>query len=108
MFHLSTNGALATLVTFNGANGATPFGTLVETGMIAPGTELTDSKRRWSARVCADGSIEQGGIQGSIHQIGAAVQNAPACNGWIFWHFERDGRLVPLDVLRSAEPATDA
>jgi modification methylase len=77
-----------------------PFGTLVETGMIAPGTELTDSKRRWSARVCADGSIEQGGVQGSIHKIGAAVQNAPACNGWAFWHFERDGALAPLDSLR--------
>jgi modification methylase len=77
-----------------------PFGTLVEIGMIAPGTELTDSKRRWSARVCADGSIEQGGVLGSIHRIGAAVQNAPACNGWAFWHFDRDGALAPLDVLR--------
>ena len=47
-------------------------------------------------------------VRGSIHKVGAAVQNAPACNGWTFWHFERDGRLVPLDVLRSAEPATDA
>jgi modification methylase len=36
------------------------------------------------------------------------VQNAPACNGWVFWHFERDGRLVPLDALRSVEPAADA
>ena len=24
------------------------------------------------------------------------------CNGWTFWHFERDGALVPLDVLRGA------
>ena len=37
---------------------------------------------------------------GSIHKVGALVQNAPSCNGWTFWHFERDGRLVPLDVLR--------
>jgi modification methylase len=29
------------------------------------------------------------------------VQNAPSCNGWTFWHFERDGRLVPLDELRA-------
>jgi modification methylase len=77
-----------------------PFGTLVETGMIAPGTLLTDSKRRWSARVCADGSIEHDGTQGSIHKIGAAAQGAPACNGWAFWHFERDGVLAPLDALR--------
>src|SRR6201994_2167871 len=31
-----------------------PFGLLVETGLIAPGTLLTDAKRRWEARVCAD------------------------------------------------------
>jgi modification methylase len=77
-----------------------PFGALVETGMLQPGTLLTDSKRRWSARVCADGSLEQGGEQGSIHRIGAAVQGAPACNGWTFWHFEEAGSLVPLDSLR--------
>jgi modification methylase len=77
-----------------------PFGTLVETGMLQPGTLLTDSKRRWTARICADGSLEQGGEQGSIHRIGAAVQGAPACNGWTFWHFEEDDCLVPLDSLR--------
>src|SRR5215210_6767317 len=31
-----------------------PFGALVEIGMIQPGTVLTDSKRRWQARVRAD------------------------------------------------------
>ena len=77
-----------------------PFGTLVESGMIAPGTMLTDAKRRWSARVLADASVEHGGRQGSIHKIGAAVQGAPSCNGWTFWHVERDGGLVPLDTLR--------
>jgi modification methylase len=63
---------------------------------------LTDAKRRWTARVCADSSVEQGGQQGSIHKIGAAVQGAPACNGWTFWHVERDGDLIPLDTLRQA------
>jgi modification methylase len=51
-----------------------PFGSLVETGWIAPGHALTDAKRRWQARVCADGSIEMAGEQGSIHKIGAAAQ----------------------------------
>ena len=31
-------------------------------------------------------------MRGSIHKVGAPVQNAPSCNGWTFWHFERDGR----------------
>src|SRR4051794_12486572 len=74
-----------------------PFGILVETGMIAPGTILTDAKRRWTASVRADGSIERDGVQGSIHKLGAEVQGAPACNGWVFWHYEGpDGNLSPI------------
>jgi modification methylase len=77
-----------------------PFGSLVERGVIAPGTKLFDRMRRVSAVVTADGTIAAGTVRGSIHKVGATVQNAPACNGWTFWHFERDGRLVALDVLR--------
>ena len=77
-----------------------PFGALLETGMIEPGAMLTDSKRRWQARVGADASVELLGKQGSIHQIGAAAQGAPSCNGWTFWHVEQAGALVALDDLR--------
>ena len=83
-----------------GAPPKVPFGALVETGMIVPGTTLTDARRRWQARVLADASIEHGGEQGSIHRVGAAVQGAPSCNGWTFWHFEEAGALLPLDTLR--------
>jgi modification methylase len=38
--------------------------------------------------------------QGSIHRMGAAVQGTNACNGWTFWHFEADGALKPIDLLR--------
>jgi modification methylase len=76
-----------------------PFGALIETGIIEPGAVLTDSKRRWKARVRADASVEMGEKQGSIHQIGAAAQGAPSCNGWTFWHVEGD-ELVQLDALR--------
>jgi modification methylase len=79
-----------------------PFGTLVSSGAVMPGSLITDSKRRWSARVLADASVELDGRQGSIHKIGAAAQGAPACNGWTFWHVERDGALIPLDALRQA------
>ena len=77
-----------------------PFGSLVERGLVPPGTVLHDRARRVSATVAADGSVVAGETRGSIHQVGAAVQNAPSCNGWTFWHLERDGRLVPLDTLR--------
>ena len=77
-----------------------PFGTLVERGMVPPGTTLMDRQRRVTATVGADASLTSGPNQGSIHQVGAAVQNAPSCNGWTFWHLEHEGKLVPLDALR--------
>lgn len=77
-----------------------PFGALVETGMIEPGAVLTDSKRRWRAKVGADASVSLADKQGSIHQIGAAAQGAPSCNGWTFWHVEQGDGLVCLDDLR--------
>ena len=78
-----------------------PFGSLVERGLVPPGTRLTDRLRRVVAVVAPDGTIVSGSARGSIHQVGAAVQNAPSCNGWTFWHIEREGVQVPLDRLRS-------
>mgnify|MGYP003343640685 FL=1 len=49
----------------------------------------------------ADGSLSFGDIVGSIHKIGAMVQGLPACNGWVFWHFETRGKLEPIDALRA-------
>jgi modification methylase len=81
------------------------FGTFVEGGQLPAGTVLSDRMKRVQAVVVADGSIKSGNIQGSIHKVGAEVQNAPSCNGWTFWHFERDGKWLPLDVLRTEPPA---
>jgi modification methylase len=79
-----------------------PFGQLVERGVVPPGSVLVDRARRWSATVAADGSIRCGRAQGSIHQVGAAVQEAPSCNGWAFWHVEQPGgRLRLLDEYRA-------
>jgi len=77
-----------------------PFGQVVERGLLDPGTKLYDPAKRNAARVRADGSISVDGATGSIHQIGAHVQNLPACNGWTFWHFMVDGKLKPIDILR--------
>jgi modification methylase len=77
------------------------FGSLVETGLIAPGTQLFDDKRRFAALVRADGSLSSGPHQGSIHRVGALVQGAEACNGWTFWHHETAGKLKPIDDLRA-------
>ena len=76
------------------------FGTLVESGLIPAGSTLTDAKRRWTATVRADGSIACGNLSGAIHKVGAALQKAPSCNGWTFWHVESAGTLTVLDALR--------
>jgi modification methylase len=76
------------------------FGLLVESGLVPAGSALTDAKRRWTARVLADGSLECLPHAGSIHQVGAKLQSAPSCNGWTFWHVEQGGALQPLDALR--------
>ena len=85
-----------------------PFGNLVESGLVPPGTVLHDRVRRVSATVMADGTLTSGTAQGSIHRIGALVQNAPSCNGWTFWYVERDGALVVLDTLRAEHIAAQS
>ena len=77
-----------------------PFGVLVERGLVRPGEVMFDQSRRWSAKVRADGTVITADAKGSIHQVGAQVQGAPACNGWTFWHVERKSRLVAIDVFR--------
>ena len=77
-----------------------PFGWLIERKLLEPGTILFDQTRKYKAKVRADGSIISEKNTGSIHQIGAEVQEASACNGWIFWHFDVEGELKPIDLLR--------
>ena len=76
-----------------------PFGQLVERGMLRPGEELY-SARGQKAKVRADGTLVGNDVKGSIHQVGAHLEGAPSCNGWTYWHFRRDGQLVPIDLLR--------
>jgi len=77
-----------------------PFGSVIEEGLLNAGDELFDIRKRVVAKVNADGSITTKGDRGSIHQIAARVQNAPACNGWTFWHYETKGKFQPIDDLR--------
>jgi modification methylase len=77
-----------------------PFGTLVERGLLKPGDVLSDASGRWTAKVRADGTLISAEARGSIHRVGAEIQGAPACNGWMFWHYRDQGRRVPIDLLR--------
>jgi len=92
---------LLTIPTAKREEARVAFVTLIDGGMVQPGTMLMDAKRRYSAQVRPDGQLASNGIVGSIHKIGALVQGLPACNGWTFWHIEREGRFEPIDAIRS-------
>ncbi len=79
-----------------------PFGTLVERGMLSPGERLECPRGRHRAMVRADGTLKVREHAGSIHQVGAALEGAPSCNGWTYWHTRRDGVPVPIDEMRQA------
>ncbi len=76
-----------------------PFGQLVERGLLRPG-EVLISPRGKTAKVRADGTLIADEARGSIHQVGAALEGAPSCNGWTYWSFKQDGKKVPIDLLR--------
>ena len=78
-----------------------PFGQLVERGLLNPGEtlqSLNNTKR--TAKVRADGTLISADHKGSIHQVAAQLEGLPSCNGWTYWSFRRDGKAIPIDVLR--------
>ncbi len=77
-----------------------PFGQLVERGLLNPGDKLYSINNRHKAKVRADGTLVGNDVKGSIHQVGAKLEGAPSCNGWTYWCFKRDGKKVPIDILR--------
>ena len=77
-----------------------PFGQLIERGMLRPGEELYSLNNRHKAKVRADGTLVGDDVKGSIHQVGAALEGAPSCNGWTYWCIKRDGKKVPIYILR--------
>ncbi|MBE7635565.1 site-specific DNA-methyltransferase [Sneathiella sp. P13V-1] len=77
-----------------------PFGSVVERGLLSAGQTLFDRRKKYKAKVRADGSLVAADLSGSIHKVGAQLQGASTCNGWTFWHFEVEGQPVSIDVLR--------
>jgi len=77
-----------------------PFGQIVERGMLNPGEVLTSLNGRYTAKVRADGTLISSEAKGSIHQVGAQLEGAPSCNGWTYWGYRREGKTIPIDILR--------
>ena len=76
------------------------FVSLIDAGIMKPGTMLYDARKRFAAKVRPDGTLAAGSTAGSIHRVGAELQGLDACNGWTFWHYERNGGLTQIDELR--------
>ncbi len=78
-----------------------PFGHLIENKMLQPGDEVVSACGKFKAKVRLDGSlVMKSGESGSIHRLGAMVQNAASCNGWTYWHVVTKGKKVPIDAMR--------
>ena len=77
-----------------------PFGSLVELGIVKPGMNIFDQKKKINAKIMADGSIKYHNFEGSIHKMAAKIIGAESCNGWTYWHCNVDGTTVPIDNLR--------
>ena len=77
-----------------------PFGQLIERGMLRPGEELLSMNGRHKAKLRADGTLIGADVKGSIHQVGAALEGAPSCNGWTYWCIRREGKTLPIDLFR--------
>ncbi len=77
-----------------------PFGSLVEMGIIKPGTEIYDQKKKINAKIMVDGSIKCQQSEGSIHKVAAKILGAESCNGWTYWHYLSGNTLKPIDELR--------
>ncbi len=77
-----------------------PFGSLIEMGMLEPGMTIFDSKKKYNAKIMADGSIKYKNFEGSIHKIAAGIMGTESYNGWTYWHYNLDGDIVSIDRLR--------
>jgi len=77
-----------------------PFGSLVELGIIKPGMNIFDQKKKINAKIMADGSIKYLNDEGSIHKVAAKILGTESCNGWTYWHYNINGSMIPIDNLR--------
>ena len=77
-----------------------PFGSLVELGIVKPGMNIFDQKKKINAKIMVDGSIKHQNSEGSIHKVAAKIIGAESCNGWTYWHYNMNGNMVPIDNLR--------
>ena len=82
---------------------ASPSASLVEIGLISPGTVLYDARGAGTRpRSAPTARSPAAGARRLDPQDRRPCARRAACNGWTFWHYEADGTLKPIDALREA------
>jgi modification methylase len=86
-----------------------PFGALIENGFLQIGQSLYfEAEIEVSATILANGHLRYHDLEGSIHKVGGAIQNAP-CNGWVHWYYKDEkGNFILIDELRDKFRAESA
>ena len=74
------------------------FGSLVELGILKPGTVLFDPKRNLMQKLWL-WSIKYKD-EGSIHKVAAKIMGTDSYNGWTYWHCKIGNSIVLIDNLR--------
>jgi modification methylase len=79
-----------------------PFVNLIRKNIINVG-ELLYTRKSFNKRaeVLIDGNLHYENNIGSIHRIGAIIQQTPSCNGWKFWYAFKNNKPLLLDNLRA-------
>lgn len=78
-----------------------PFKTLIDCHYLYENDVIYfKGKTEYKAIVQKDGCINYKDIIGSIHKVGALIQNSPSCNGWTAWQIKRGQDMVYIDELR--------
>jgi modification methylase len=79
-----------------------PFEDLIKEKFLNVG-EILYARKRYNkeAEILQDGNLKCDDKIGSIHKVGATLQQSRSCNGWTFWYVKKDGDILLLDELRN-------
>ncbi len=85
----------------NNSSKKVPFSDLLEKGLIQPGERIFNARENIRAIILPNGNLKFKKKEGSIHKIGAYVQNKPACNGWTYWFVRYNNKIVSINDHRN-------
>ncbi len=85
----------------NNSSKKIPFSDLLKKGLIEPGERIFNARENIRAIILPNGNLKFKKKEGSIHKIGAYVQNKPACNGWTHWFVRYNNKIVSINDHRN-------